>query len=440
MTLFAPRRTQFSILQLVQSPDPAVLRPTDFESMEDMHDFARLAASSSDSISDAGYSFSSRNSTSSTLHSFHSPILRSTSFQSNSEFHSDLRLPPPPYLPKRKEKRSRSKQGHSIDYHRPDDKAHQQLPPKLPARAKSYNRSSCAFRHSLKKTKPARLAAVNEYVSAQQSTSWNVSHSSSPFSSPPSTPRTPFVASNTSRHTDSHTRRKSLDLGPSMMQAGIQRLKRSSSMWTIGDKSLAPSTAATRERHIQNLRAEPQLTEQQKFVVLKRARKIVQVFGSEAPTELVQGLDCPRQPSTPEHRDSLSTIMSAEVPPSSYDKAEPTSRPLSDIVLSDSSNLPSPNSPTSTASAMFRERRRRAAKLTQFFGVNYQDMPQSINESSFVVPSTPKHAVQIVDLDAPVVEVDVKVAGRRFWGLADGEMKNADVVDVLDKLRGLKAS
>lgn len=46
------------------------------------------------------------------------------------------------------------------------------------------------------------------------------------------------------------------------------------------------------------------------------------------------------------------------------------------------------------------------------------------------------------DKNKPTVEVDVKVAGRRFWGFIDGrgQMKNAEVADVIDKLRVLKAA
>ncbi|KAF5377558.1 hypothetical protein D9615_005261 [Tricholomella constricta] len=473
MAVLASRRTQFSsILELVSSQGPVLPRHTDFESMEDVHELARFAASSSDSVSD---SISSRNSASSANHSFYSPLLRSASFQSNAEFRSGPSLPPiPNYLPRRKDKRSgRSKLGHSVDYHRPADVANQRaLPsPEHPMRAKSFNGNGNALRHSLKKPKPAPLPAVDESTSssAPQTAPLPLSNGSrSSFNSTPATPRSPTFATNTSRGADSHARRKSLDLGPSMMQAGIRRLKRSPSMWTMhtGDKPITISAEA-RDRHFEKLRAEPQLTEQQKLIVLKRARKIAQVFGSEAPTELIQGLDYPRR-STTEHRDSLSTIISTDMSPSvgstrrrsnsassasvgeitrrpasiktSFDQAESSSRRPSDIVVTESAeiSIPSPPlSPTSTTSATFRERRRRAAKLTQFFGVNYQDISKSITQT-FVVPSTPKEA--ITSIDAPVVEVDVKVAGRRFWGLADGELKNAEVADVIDKLRGLKAS
>jgi hypothetical protein len=83
----------------------------------------------------------------------------------------------------------------------------------------------------------------------------------------------------------------------------------------------------------------------------------------------------------------------------------------------------------------FRDRRRRAAKLTQFFGVGYQDISSSIPRfarDSDVSPGS--------GFPAEGVRVDVKMSSRRFWGDAHGTVRDADMVDVIDKLRGLKAS
>lgn len=471
-----PVSTQFSsILQLVSSSGPSIHRLTDFESMEDVYDLARLAATSSDSISDTGHSFSSQNSASSTNHSFHSPLLRSTSFQNDAKFSSDLGTPPiPNYLPKHK-RPGRSSLTCCADHNHP--KIDQQSIPfqNLPTHSKSFNVN--VLRHSEPragsgKQNQDQLPAVDEPLSGSSTAPTaplspsNDSRSAS--DSPPTTPRTPSFLYNISRHSareaDSHARRKSLDLGPGKVQAGIRRLKRSPSARTMrtGDRP-ATSGVESRDYDIQNLHAEPQLTEQQKLVVVKRARKIAQVFGSEAPTELIQGPDYHCRLST-DRRDSLCTILSTEAPPSiqstrrrsnsasstsitetrrrpssiktSLDQAESSSRPPPDLIPNEPVEVPAPPSPTST-SANFRERRRRAAKLAQFFGVNYQDISQSVSQT-FVVPSTPKQdAATVVP---PMVEVDVKVAGRRFWGLADGEMRNAEVAEVIDKLRGLKAA
>ncbi|KAF8078455.1 hypothetical protein FPV67DRAFT_1775657 [Lyophyllum atratum] len=447
-----------SIHQLVSSSGPSTPRLTDFDSMEDIHDFARFAAtSSSESISDTGHSFSSRNSASSTAHSFHSPLLRSTSFQSNAEFRSDPRAPPVPNHPfKRKEKRpGRSSLGRSAEHNYPTEVTNQRsMPsPKLPTRSKSYNGNT--FRHSaphggLGKSKPKRLAAVYETLSAS-ATAVNASlapsnDNPSSLSSTPTTPRTPSFAPSSSRHSPddagSHARRKSLDLGPSRVQAGIRRLKRSPSMWTVhtGDR---PKTAGAETRdHIQNLRAEPQLSEQQKLIIVKRARKITQqTIATAIHLSTILSTDAP--PSLESTRRRSNSTSSASVGESrrrtsninaSSNQTDSSSRPLSEQMATESADISTPHSPTSDTT-QFRDRRRRAAKLTQFFGVSYQDISQSISQT-FVLPPTPKQDAAAM----PMVEVDVKVAERRFWGLADGEMKNAEVADVINKLRGLKAA
>lgn len=85
----------------------------------------------------------------------------------------------------------------------------------------------------------------------------------------------------------------------------------------------------------------------------------------------------------------------------------------------------------------FNERRRRAAKLSHFFGVNYQDISTSLNNVG-----TPAPPPSVETYDLPSAEVDVQVAGRRFWGFTDnrGQMKAAEMADVIDKLRDLKAA
>ncbi|GLB36308.1 hypothetical protein LshimejAT787_0305960 [Lyophyllum shimeji] len=471
-----PVSTQFSsILQLASSPGPSVHHLNDFESMEDVEDLARLAASSSESISDAGHSLSSRNSASSANHSFYSPLLRSTSFQSNAKFSSDPAIPPlPNNLPKYKGKRpGRSSFARSADH----DPASNQQPmpsPSLPTRSKSFNVNVLrrgAPQGGSGNNPQAHLPAVDETSTAPTASLPLSNGGRSACSSQPTTPATPSSVHNilraSAREVNAHVRRRSLDLGQGKVQAGIRRLKRSQSTRTmhIGDR---PRTAGAemQDRTIQKLHAEPQLTEQQRLLAVKRARKIAQVFGSEAPVELIQGADYHCRRST-DRRDFLSTLLSTDAPPAppsvgsarrrsnsssstsvsqtrrrsssiktSPNDAEPSARPPSDTIPNDSSEAPEPPSPTST-SATFRERRRRAAKLSQFFGVNYQDISESVRQT-FVMPAAPKQDTSRVP--PPVVEVDVKVAGRRFWGLADSELKTADVADVIDKLRGLKAA
>uniref|UniRef100_A0A0W0G2R6 Uncharacterized protein n=1 Tax=Moniliophthora roreri TaxID=221103 RepID=A0A0W0G2R6_MONRR len=81
----------------------------------------------------------------------------------------------------------------------------------------------------------------------------------------------------------------------------------------------------------------------------------------------------------------------------------------------------------------FQERRRRAAKLAQFFGVGYHDISASLPISELRAPPTrPHHPVQ----------VDIRTKSRRFWGGGGDEYwtcNDADMVEVIDKLRDLRA-
>ncbi|KAL1741478.1 hypothetical protein HDZ31DRAFT_45349 [Schizophyllum fasciatum] len=97
----------------------------------------------------------------------------------------------------------------------------------------------------------------------------------------------------------------------------------------------------------------------------------------------------------------------------------------------------------------FQERRRRAAKLSRFFGVGYQDITPtlvSIPSPTPSSPSSPSAAVPpLVNQPEthpahPAGNVDVRVTGRhRFWNFTSHETKSksTNVHDVLDKLRKL---
>ncbi|KAJ3813645.1 hypothetical protein F5876DRAFT_5396, partial [Lentinula aff. lateritia] len=87
----------------------------------------------------------------------------------------------------------------------------------------------------------------------------------------------------------------------------------------------------------------------------------------------------------------------------------------------------------------FRERRRRAAKLTQFFGVEYQDITASmpgraVEPMHHISPSEKWEPVRV----EPSVQVGVRTNTRRFWG-GRGNLKEAEVGDVIPKLRELRA-
>lgn len=96
----------------------------------------------------------------------------------------------------------------------------------------------------------------------------------------------------------------------------------------------------------------------------------------------------------------------------------PTPPPFSTVHVID--NAPEDSAPTND----FHDRRRRAAKLSRFFGVGLQDISLS--------PET-------APLPDAQVQVDVKVSSRRFWSFGD-RSKDGDMQEAIQKLRGLKAS
>ncbi|KAL1690358.1 hypothetical protein GGG16DRAFT_114106 [Schizophyllum commune] len=97
----------------------------------------------------------------------------------------------------------------------------------------------------------------------------------------------------------------------------------------------------------------------------------------------------------------------------------------------------------------FQERRRRAAKLSRFFGVGYQDLtptlismpsPTSSSPSSPISAAPPLVNQPETHPAHPTANVDVRVTGRaRFWNFSNHETKSksTNVHDVLDKLRKL---
>ncbi|KAG7099376.1 hypothetical protein E1B28_001232 [Marasmius oreades] len=89
------------------------------------------------------------------------------------------------------------------------------------------------------------------------------------------------------------------------------------------------------------------------------------------------------------------------------------------------------------SSTAFQERRRRAAKLAQFFGVGYHDLSSSLPTSDLVSHPSYRPPPQTM----PTVQVDIAMKSRRFWGNGDDRWtyKDANMLDVIDKLRDLKA-
>lgn len=105
--------------------------------------------------------------------------------------------------------------------------------------------------------------------------------------------------------------------------------------------------------------------------------------------------------------------------------------------------------PLSGSTRAFRLRRRRAAKLTHFFGVGYHDLSTSVPIAvvpppSPALPPPPRNELSGLQLNRPTtsVEVDVRMSGRNgFWGIVDGRrnVKDPDMNHVISKLREMKA-
>lgn len=95
-------------------------------------------------------------------------------------------------------------------------------------------------------------------------------------------------------------------------------------------------------------------------------------------------------------------------------------------------DLPSPTSQI--------ERHKRTQKLAKFFGVSQLDvtptvMMQDMHQKASDPPSISSQS------HSRDVEVNVKIAGRRLWGLSPDsvEFKNAHMTDAIQQLRTLKA-
>jgi hypothetical protein len=213
------------------------------------------------------------------------------------------------------------------------------------------------------------------------------------------------------------------------------------------------------------------MSDRERVLNVKRVRKMTQVlctflsppftiltvsnqlFGHDPPLELIHVTHRSPDSFTAMHvnRDSIATFhtFSSE---STTSLPVPSMRSLS--AVTDPSSLtpclpprtpPTGNdtmpAPHDAQSASFQERRRRATKLAQFFGVAYHDI-----SSSLAVPERTVFSAKPTNIDPKedsTVQVDIKISGRnRLWGLADGRnnLREVDIVDARDKLRILKAA
>jgi hypothetical protein len=84
----------------------------------------------------------------------------------------------------------------------------------------------------------------------------------------------------------------------------------------------------------------------------------------------------------------------------------------------------------------FQERRRRAAKLAQFFGVGCHDISPSLAVPSRTVAERP---ASFYAKDDGMIQVNIKVSGRRrIWGRSN--LRDVNIVDARDRLRTLKST
>lgn len=98
-------------------------------------------------------------------------------------------------------------------------------------------------------------------------------------------------------------------------------------------------------------------------------------------------------------------------------------------------SLPSSStSKFSPTTPSFQDRRRRAAKLTRFFGVGFPAI------SSSVTDDVPKVTLPAPAQSSRAVQVEINVAGRRLWGYTnDGGLQEAEMHEVIHQLRELRA-
>jgi len=238
-------------------------------------------------------------------------------------------------------------------------------------------------------------------------------------------------------------RRQSVDFTVRGSNASsAESLKRTRSLWTSSQKrreALDEAAGEFQDRYLRNFGSET-MSERQRALNVKRARKMTQLFGQEPPPELIQIHD--EREEIENFRDSTATLstFSSPTPPPLRDRANSTSSTgtMGDHV--EDKEVPStsppfatvteetPGSSTAAPAPSFQDRRRRAAKLSRFFGVGFQDI--GLSPELLTTPRSPVTSV----------EVDVKVSGRRFFGVFGDRPKDGDdMQEAIQKLRGLKA-
>ncbi|KAJ7785991.1 hypothetical protein B0H16DRAFT_1488832 [Mycena metata] len=230
----------------------------------------------------------------------------------------------------------------------------------------------------------------------------------------------------------SPNRRQSFDFSVRGGSGSPGELHRSRSLWSNNSQkrreAMDEAVGEFQDRYLRNF-GTGTMSERQRTLNVKRARKMTQLFGQEPPSELIQIHD---ERESDHFRDSTATLLTATPP--LRDRANSTTSlgTTNDLEVEEEvSRTPPPfveiSDPLSASATTtsFQERRRRAAKLSRFFGVGFQDI--SSGDIATLPVATSKE------------EVDVKVStGRRFWNFND-RPKDGDMQEAIQRLRGLKA-
>jgi hypothetical protein len=193
-------------------------------------------------------------------------------------------------------------------------------------------------------------------------------------------------------------------------------------------------------------------TARQHYVEVKRARKmtqvvslylnlnhcsnflvVIQLFGNELPQELIRVRDDRRKPEYTRLRsDSTGSLTPDSVP------STPTVEKYANAP--EGGNVISPSPPTKPR-VEFQERRRRVAKLSQFFGVDQAEIASSLvfAKRDDHHPVDDERRKLSLGSYAEPMEVGVKMISRRRWGHGE-DMRDVELSDAINKLRFLKAN
>ncbi|KIY72740.1 hypothetical protein CYLTODRAFT_485984 [Cylindrobasidium torrendii FP15055 ss-10] len=183
-------------------------------------------------------------------------------------------------------------------------------------------------------------------------------------------------------------------------------------------RKISQDTLDFRKRYNDTFGDESEIKKRLRALNVQRARKMAKLFGEDPPSNLINITD-----------DSRVSVDRN----STYSEYETENRPPTPVTPT-TPMAPQPAAADAFTSD-FRDRRRRAEKLSRFFGVAYQTI--DVPPPTFAVPPPMAERKRSQE-----VQVDVTVTGnngKRFWALDGGKTREADMLDVRDRLRSMKA-